>query len=358
LVDLLKNEPTLTKEKVLIFTEYMATARYLADQLRLAGFTQLDEIDISYKGDRGDVIRQFSPYYNGSSSSKIVSSGRKETRILVSTDILSEGLNLQDCTRLINYDIHWNPVRLMQRIGRVDRRLNPDVEEALLADHLDQKQIRGRIIFWNFLPPLELDRLLRLYGRVAHKTLQISKVFGIEGRKLLKPEDEYEALKDFTQTYEGTPSPIEEMHLEYQKLLNEDPELLSRLDEFPNRVFSGKAHPSPGTTSIFFCYSLPISVSDPSGQVARDGSSKPWAETGYTAWYLFNLEDERILENAAAIIKVIRSTPQTPRQHLIADQTLSEIRSKTEKYIKNTYLKRIQAPINVKPILKAWIELS
>ena len=61
--------------------------------------------------------------------------GRDEIRVLISTDVLSEGLNLQDATRLINYDIHWNPVRLMQRIGRVDRRMNPEVEERLVADH-------------------------------------------------------------------------------------------------------------------------------------------------------------------------------------------------------------------------------
>ena len=54
-----------------------------------------------------------------------------EIRVLISTDVLSEGLNLQDATRLINYDLHWNPVRLMQRIGRVDRRMNPEVEEQL-----------------------------------------------------------------------------------------------------------------------------------------------------------------------------------------------------------------------------------
>ena len=63
------------------------------------------------------------------STAKLTAEGLKETRILISTDVLSEGLNLQDATRLINYDLHWNPVRLMQRIGRVDRRMDPGVEE-------------------------------------------------------------------------------------------------------------------------------------------------------------------------------------------------------------------------------------
>ena len=126
-----------------------------------------------------------------------------ETRILISTDVLSEGLNLQDATRLINYDLHWNPVRLMQRIGRVDRRMDPDVETATARRPSGPGRMRGKVVYWNFLPPDELDELLTLYARVSHKTLRISKTFGIEGKKLLKPEDDYEALKDFTHAYEG-----------------------------------------------------------------------------------------------------------------------------------------------------------
>ena len=45
---------------------------------------------------------------------------------------------------MINYDIHWNPVRLMQRIGRVDRRMNPDVEQRLITDHPERKPLRGQ----------------------------------------------------------------------------------------------------------------------------------------------------------------------------------------------------------------------
>ena len=76
------------------------------------------------------VVKRFSPYYNKTTPEDLAELGEDEIDILVSTDVLSEGLNLQDSTRLINYDIHWNPVRLMQRIGRIDRRMSPDVENA------------------------------------------------------------------------------------------------------------------------------------------------------------------------------------------------------------------------------------
>jgi len=356
LIKLLREDPGLKEQKVLIFTEFMATARYLRHELEAAGTKGLDEIDSAVKRKRSEIIRQFSPYYNGSTSAKLHEAGLEETRVLLSTDVLSEGLNLQDAARLINYDLHWNPVRLMQRIGRVDRRLNPDIEARILADHPDQAAIRGNVIYWNFLPPDELDDLLKLYSRVAHKTLRISKTFGIEGKKLLKPEDDYEALRDFTHAYEGTTSPLEDMHLEYQRLLNQYPDLIARLEALPGRVFSGKQHPTAGARAVFFCYALPT-PQVVAGQ--QQGEPQEWSvDGGATAWYLYDLETEQIAEDPARMIGLIHSTPETPRKHDIPEPTLSEIRRKIERHIKHTYLKQVQAPIGVKPVLKAWMELS
>jgi superfamily II DNA or RNA helicase len=357
LVKLLKSDPVLKKHKVLIFTEFMATARYLRQQLASAGIKDVDEVDSAVDRDRGDIINQFAPYYNGLNTAELTKKGLPETRILVSTDVLSEGLNLQDATRLINYDLHWNPVRLMQRIGRVDRRMDPTVEAAIATDHPDRAQIRGTVIYWNFLPPDELDDLLKLYSRVSHKVLRISRTFGIEGKKLLKPEDDYEALKDFTHAYEGTTSPLEEMNLEYQKLLQQHPGLAKALDALPGRLFSGKDHPKPGTRAVFFCYSMP---SPP--PLLHDGTlpdDQPWAvDGGATQWYLFDIANDAIENEPSKIIDLIRCTPDTQRKHEVSESTLSEIRLKVEKHIKNTYLKQVQAPIGVKPALKAWMELS
>ena len=122
----------MQKHQLLIFSEFKDTARYLRNQLKAEGISGIEEIDSANTTDRVDVIQRFSPYYNGSSSKELVENGKKEIRVLISTDILSEGLNLQDATRLINYDLHWNPVRLMQRIGRVDRRMDPKIEEMIL----------------------------------------------------------------------------------------------------------------------------------------------------------------------------------------------------------------------------------
>lgn len=357
LVKLLKSDPVLKKHKVLIFTEYMATARYLRKQLEQAGLDGVDEVDSATKRDRGEILRQFSPYYNDSSSADLAADQLPETRILIATDVLSEGLNLQDATRLINYDIHWNPVRLMQRIGRVDRRMNKDIEDKILEDHPDQKGVRGTVAFWNFLPPNELDVLLRLYALVSHKTLRISKTFGIEGKQLLRPEDDYEALKEFVHAYEGTATPDEAMHLEFQKLLKDNPGLEDRLNSLPKRVFSGKQHPVEGSKAVFFCFSVP--GLDATKQDAGITDAAAWTEeAGATLWYLYDLEKKQVVTEASEIIDLIRSTPDTPRHRSVEDKTLSEIRAAIEKEIKNTYFKRVQAPVGVKAALKAWMEIS
>jgi hypothetical protein len=357
LIKLLKYDKDIQGLKVLIFTEFMATARYLKKQLLEAGFTEVEEVDSSIGPRRSNIIRAFAPYYNQPPQRSLFDGIDREISILISTDVLSEGLNLQDATRLINYDLHWNPVRLMQRIGRVDRRLNPEIEEQIITDHPELKGFRGHVIYWNFLPPDELDRLLNLYRIVSHKTLRISKVFGIEGKKLLRPEDDFDALKDFNHQYEGTPTAIEAMHLEYQKLLATHPGLEERLFDLPRRVFSGKEHPKSGSRAVFFCYALPAPSAQ--GSDAESPDEPKWTEeAGFTKWFLYDLSTEKILEEPSDIIDLIRSTPETPRHRAMEESTLSDIRAKIDRHIKNTYLRQVQAPLGVKPILKAWMELN
>jgi hypothetical protein len=243
----------------------------------------------------------------------------------------------------------------MQRIGRVDRRFNPDVEKSLTADHPEEAPLRGRVAYWNFLPPDELNALLTLYARVTHKTLRISKTFGIEGKKLLRPEDDYEALREFNHLYEGTPTPVEQLELEYERLLADDPGLEERLAGLPGRVFSGKRHPTAGTRAVFFCFALP--AADHGAEPGPTGEL-PWTEeAGRAAWYLYDLATGRIQEEPAKIVEVIRCRPDTPRHCTVAKETLSEVRAKVERHIRNTYLKSVQAPAGVKPVLKAWMEL-
>ncbi|MCX7025330.1 MAG: helicase-related protein [Spirochaetes bacterium] len=345
----LLNTKELKERKVLVFTEFADTARYVAKELQNAGIRGVEEVDSASKAGREDVIKHFSPYYNGTTSAELAGAGEKEIRILISTDVLSEGLNLQDASFMINYDIHWNPVRLMQRIGRVDRRMSPDTETALLKDHPELIPTRGTVAFWNFLPPDDLNVLLTLYKTVTHKTLLISKTMGIEGKKLLTPEDDYDALREFNQGYEGEKTALEDMHLEYQDLLAADPGLKVRLDAMPGFLFSGRKRVDGKARGIFFCYALPA-LDKEKGEFT--------AEAGTTRWYLFDLDRSAIHEESGEIVASIRCTPETPRHCVMEKATLSEVRAKIEKHIKNSYLKRIDAPVGVKASLTCWMELN
>lgn len=348
LIRLLKTKE-LDGQKVLIFTEFADTARYLKRRLAEADIDGVAEVDSATKASRADVIQRFSPYYNGTTSADLAAAGREEIRILISTDVLSEGLNLQDASRMVNYDIHWNPVRLMQRIGRVDRRMNPEVEKRLVADHPEVASSRGKVSFWNFLPPDELNEILTLFTKVTQKTLLISKTLGIEGRKLLTPDDDYDALKEFNHAYEGTRTAIEDMHLEYQALVQEDPELEAHLKQLPGATFSGRKRVAKGIRGVYFCYGLP----------ALDKEKEEFTEEAGTArWYLYDMDRDAILEEPGEIVASIRSRPDTPRKCTTEEKTLVDIRSKIEKHIKNSYLKRVDAPVGVKPSLKCWMELN
>jgi len=340
----------LSGRKVLVFTEFADTARYVESQLRSAGIDGLARIDSGSKIDRAEAIRRFSPYYNGSSSAELTDRGLKEIRVLVSTDVLSEGLNLQDATRLVNYDLHWNPVRLMQRIGRVDRRMSPETEERLRADHPEAAADRGTVRFWNFLPPEELERILKLYERVTGKVLMISSTLGIEGRKLLRPDDAYDPLREFNASYEGTRTAVEEMHLEYQALLKRHPELAERLDGLPGSVFSGRRKFSKGASGVFFCYSLPALDAD-EGAFTLDA--------GPTRWYLYDVDADAIVESPGEIVESIRSKPNTPRRCEMGRTTLKDLRDKVCLYIRDSYLKRVNAPMDApEPALRCWMELN
>ena len=338
---LLKTNEILFGKKVLIFSEFRATAQYIYRELVKAGFKNVFEIDGQYSGDRYSVIRRFAPYYNGTTSDSV----DDEISILISTDVLSEGLNLQDASCLINYDIHWNPVRLMQRIGRIDRRRDLAIEEKLLTDHPKLRKDRENAYYWNFLPPAELERLLSLYGTVSRKTLMISKAFGVEGKKLLTPEDDFDALKEFNSQYEGVPSAEEEMSLAFQNLMMENSDYEQGITSLPKMMFSGKPHNT--LKGVFFCYELPTKSAD-----------GVWlSDNGVCRWYHVDTVGS-ISENVYGIWAAIKSTLDTPRLFSISGAEFKEARKKVESHLRKTYLRMIQAPVGVNPRLVTWMQIG
>ncbi len=344
LVRTLQTNPRLSGEKVVIFTEFRDTARYLYTQLKERGVEQIEEVDSSRKLDREKVIKRFSPYYNEPEPSEIGELLQNPIRLLISTDVLSEGLNLQDAQLLINYDLHWNPVRLMQRIGRVDRRLSPEIEATL-------GRTEQVIEFWNFLPPAELEQLLGLFRTLTGKVLRINRTLGIEGA-LLTPDDPDATLKNFNERYEGQKSAGEELELELHELEAEHPDLFAQLPAFPGRVFSGKKGDVPEELRGVFCaYRFP-----PLTDSSRLDSETSGGQ-GEVRWY-FRTRQGKIVDDLRQTAGAIRCLPLTPRAIESGGHALSEARRAIELHIKDTHLKTMQAPMGYKPVLVCWMEVS
>ena len=382
LLALLRDDELLQGQKVLIFSEFRNTARYLAEQLDKTGIGTVEQVDSGRNvKNRETIIKRFAPYYNCVDGDGDLF-GRTELSkalddpidILISTDVLSEGLNLQDACLIINYDLHWNPVRLMQRIGRVDRRLNPQIEEMIDR----APQLAGKVYFWNFLPPKELEDLLHLKRRLDGKILRINKTLGIEGA-LLSPDDPDMAMKLFNERYEGKESTEELMRLEKQRIEAEYPELWQPLDQLPRRLFSGKKagagfgpvvnrrgeevrHIEPSLRpGLFACYRMPPIV----GKAARnlmelttekfDPEKHPQGEV---KWYFRDAETGAITEILERTWTAVRCDQGTERLVEQGVANLTESRKAIERHIKQTYLKDIQAPIGARPVLLAWMEIS
>ena len=341
LKNVLSNDDRVKGKKVIVFTEYRSTAQYIYKELVKAGFKDIFQIDGQTKIDRRNVLERFAPYYNDKSSEMI----DDEIRILISTDVLAEGLNLQDATCLVNYELHWNPVKLMQRIGRVDRRRNATIEDQILADHPELRADRENVYFWNFLPPEELEKLLSLYHTVSQKTLRISKTFGIEGKQLLTPEDDYEALKDFNDAYEGTESTDEEIQLAYLNLMKDNPEYENSIAGLPKRMYSGKV--KTGTKGLFFCYRLPVK-----------NLRGEWDDReGLCKWYILDTTTGSIVDSPYAIWLEIKTEKEEPRIVSVTAEDFINCTKQVESHIKKTYLRAIQAPIGVNAKLITWMEL-
>jgi len=164
------NQAPLTNGKRLIFTQYADTARYLYENLNPDG--KQDDIDVIYSGDKSKarIVGRFAPKANPDYQ---FTRNESEINTLIATDVLAEGLNLQDGNLIINYDLHWNPVRLIQRFGRIDR----------IGSEND-------IVYGvNFLPETGLDKNLGLRRILANRIAEIHETIG-EDAAILDPTEQ------------------------------------------------------------------------------------------------------------------------------------------------------------------------
>ena len=147
-------------DKVLVFTQFADTVQYLTGVLLERGMTSI----AAATGDSADptaLAHRFSPISNDKRD-KV--NRENELRVLISTDVLSEGQNLQDCAIVVNYDLPWAIIRLVQRAGRVDR-IGQTAED---------------ILCYSFLPAEGVERIINLRGRVRARLQQNAEVVGTD----------------------------------------------------------------------------------------------------------------------------------------------------------------------------------
>jgi len=342
-------EPSFAQHKVLVFTEFADTARYLEERLKSDGLINVDRLDGSRKANRVEMIKRFAPFYNEVSAQDREKA--KPLRVLISTDVLSEGVNLQDATLIVNYDIHWNPVRLMQRIGRIDRRLNEETETAIISDEPARKKTRGRISVRNFLPNEELNSLLTLYTRVQSRVLRISKTLGIPGGKLLTDDDLFDDVKvfdAFLEEYGGHMSPIEQLRLKYLALVGEDSTLTQRLNALPVGAYSALQR---NHTAIFTC------TIEPTRQQAEPGAHVEWTlQPGRPRWQI--VEDGVSTSDLLAIDALIACSPDESSAPIADESATREVlRSHADKRLDE--MRREGLPLDApSPRVACWIELT
>ena len=149
---------THSKEKVLVFTQFADTAYYLTEQLKKRGIQKIESVTGENENPTG-LAQRFSPHSNKKPE---IIYANQELRVLITTDVLSEGQNLQDAHIILNYDLPWAIIRLIQRAGRVDR--------------IGQKATQ--IICYSFLPEDGIEQIINLRRRLTQRIEENAEVVG------------------------------------------------------------------------------------------------------------------------------------------------------------------------------------
>lgn len=239
LQDLLVNKHP--NDKILIFTQFADTVAYLTRELQGRGVTKLQGVT----GESPDptlLAWRFSPRSN-KKSDDIPSD--QELRALVSTDVLSEGQNLQDCSIIVNFDLPWAIIRLIQRAGRVDR----------------IGQTAERILCYSFLPTDGVERIIRLRNRVRQRLHENAEVVGTD-EAFFEDDGDDSLILDLYNEKAGIldgdgDTEVDLASYAYQiwkNAIDKEPKLQKIVAELPNVVYStrsrGRLRPSRGSACL------------------------------------------------------------------------------------------------------------
>lgn len=306
----------LKNEKIVVFTYFRDTARYLYRELQedkdfmnnLGRRMSIVDSGIDSR-ERSDRITRFAPLANDKPQLKGTD---REIDLLISTDVLSEGQNLQDANTVVNYDLHWNPVRMIQRAGRIDR----------IGSDWDLVHI------YNFFPEDRLESLLRLLERLFQKLDAIKRSVGLDASTLGEAVDP----KDFNairRIQAEDPEVVEELEQASELVVGEfiKQELLDflrqageeRLKRIPLGVGSGMKR--PGQHGLF---------------VYLKGGDRHF-------WTYYDLATGKMTERKLEVMRLIQSAQSTVRSE--PDFDPYEIIDRVKKHIVNRFRQLQASPL-------------
>jgi superfamily II DNA or RNA helicase len=267
-------------DKVLVFTQFADTVDYLQEQLAGRGIESLEGVT----GDSPDPTKtawRFSPVSNNKRDTIPTTD---ELRVLISTDVLSEGQNLQDCSIIINYDLPWAIIRLVQRAGRVDR----------IGQGAEQ------ITCYSFLPTDGVERIIQLRNRVRTRLREQAEVVGTD-EAFFEDDNNDGLILDLYNEKAGildgdADTEVDLASYAYQIWKNatdEDPSLQRTIPALPNVVYSTRAH--KGTEE------------EPEGVLVYVRTGQ-----GNDALAWVNQQGQSVTESQLAILRAAECKPTTP----------------------------------------------
>jgi len=290
-------EALLTKkypsQKVLVFTQFADTVDYVTRELKARGITKLEGVTGDAENPTAFAYR-FSPESN---KKRDEIKPEDELRVLLSTDVLSEGQNLQDCAVVVNYDLPWAIIRLIQRAGRVDR--------------IGQKS--DKIYCHSFLPAEGVNRIIKLRERVRHRLRENAEVVGSDEAFFEDDTDEKPTIDLYNEKsgiLEETDNEVDLASYAYQIWKNAtdaDPKLGKVVAELPNVVFSTKPHkPAADQPEGVLVYMRTAEGNDSLAWINREGQSVT--------------ESQLTILRAAECAAQTPSAPRLPNHHNLVEK--------------------------------------
>ena len=267
-------------EKALVFSQFADTIRYLQDELTRLGATELEAATGQHDNPTA-LAQRFSPVSN-----ELRRKPANEIRVLLSTDVLSEGQNLQDSAIVINYDLPWAIIRLSQRAGRVDR-IGQKAEE---------------IRCYSFMPAQGVEEIIRLRSRVRQRLEENGEIVGSD-EQFFEDEKHAQQLRDLYTEKSGildleADSEVDLSSYAYQEWANatkDNPRLKKKIEDLPDVVYSSRHYQG--------------SLDRPQGVITYVKSSD---DTDALVW--LDKEAEIVTESQLAILRAAKCDPDTPVQ--------------------------------------------